>query len=251
MNENTDSNVQHLQILIQTIVKLLKDQVKKNHVEISQSLFSFLFVILYYFYARYFLSFFVLLIFAFLFCSALKINVYEKITPFYVIFFLWFILSSLWTGFSHYDHCIWTGVAYNFYTLFLIMFVQLFFVAIPDLELDESKKMKENTKNYLILFFNHSWILNFIEPSKYIVTTCTPWWLLLLKTFFMITIWNCFSFSNALKSRLTGLVCIFTWPFLLVFYGLVLLKFLFINFEFNRPSLPVTQKDKSKKKDKK
>lgn len=132
------------------------------------------------------------------------------------------------------------------------MGIQVLFIFIPDVEKrDESKDVSKDYRDQIILFFSYTWMLNFLAPSKFIVTTCSTIYILLSKTFIMIVIWNFLSFTNTYKNRLIGIVCILHWKPLIIFVILVLAKFFYSNFEFPKAPkelpLPATTPKKEKK----
>jgi len=167
-----------------------------------------------------------------------------ELSSFILIFFLWFLLSSLWTGPTHYNNCTWREYSFGGW-IYIIMGVQSLFVFAPE------PIKNHDVKRYWIIL-SYIWMLNFIYPSRYIVTGCTEIWVFYVKVVFMIISWNFFEYSHYMKIRMMGILCVMGFWMVFVAFVFIVARFLFSNFEISYDILPPpnVENKSSKKKNK-
>lgn len=248
MNEeyNKVNNVAStLWFYIKEIGLFIGEQLNENRKETIQSCVSIIFITFYLFYSsRLILSIFIFCIFIYVVLVHLEHKWIkrsenkdsEEISYFLLTFFAWFILSSLWTGPSHYNHCTWREYHFGSW-IYLIMGAQSLFIFLPEPE----------EKN-IYLIFSFTWILNFIYPSIYIVTGCTQFLMLYVKVFIMIFVWNFLGFTHYMKIRMMGLLCIMGFWMVFVTALFICVRAFYFNFDISYQSLPQPNAEKKSKR---
>ena len=127
----------------------------------------------------------------------------QKWVRLYVVLFLWFMLSKLWSGPSYYSDCLWRErdeesavIGWLLFSSVAVQTALLF--APPHVALD-----------YL-------WILNYIYPAKSMVSTCSMWPMLMARGGLLILMW--IYTPSPIKVRSVGLFLVTSFYGWIVFF---------------------------------
>ncbi len=214
------------------------NEIKEQHIDVIQTLFAFVFLGIYYFYSRFILSALTVFCFAGFVFYQIKEGQLFRLSFFYVIFLLWFIFSSLWTGPEYYAKCVWREIRFgNFIYLIDGAQIPLLFFHVED-------------KNIMTVV-DYAWILNFAYPNEFILMNCIHPAIVFVKVFLMIIAWNAFGFEESFKRRCVGMLSAMEWEAMLLLFVCIVIQCYRKNGEkiYNAKStLPVKVKEKKKSK---
>lgn len=187
---------------------------ERKGARLAESIAIYPIILLYAYETRYMIALLVLLIYIALVLPLEKIPlVWRKALTLYLVIFVWFALSKLWSGPSYYADCLWRErdqesalIWYSLYVSVLIQNVLLF--APPS------------------IFLDFLWILNYVYPGMSMVSTCANLLVLLLRSTIVIVIW--LFTPSTLRVRAVGLFLVTSlhgW----IFFGIAWTICLWVN----------------------
>lgn len=123
-------------------------------------------------------------------------NSIYKALSLYIVIFVWFMLSKLWSGPSYYSDCLWRERDQDSPLIWWMLYSSV-------------------AAQSLLLFLppsvvvDYAWVLNYVFPAMSMVSTCSSLFVLVLRGLLIILMWMVT--PPSLKIRSVGLFLVTSW----------------------------------------
>jgi hypothetical protein len=218
MDQRVNTALAYIASVLSPIYQRIRKDIERNSLQLSECIAIVPLILIYAYETKIMIILIVLFLYVYV---ALQPYLHDRIRnttemhpsikrafPLYLVLFLWFLLSKIWSGPSYAQDCIWLQPQIEWILFFSVLIQNAVLFLPPHSALD------------------FLWMFNYVYPERSMISTCASLYVLLLRALGLTTLWVLS--PNDFRIRSLGLFLVNAWygvPFFAVAWTFAYLRY--------------------------